>query len=116
MKKTLIAMITVAFLAAQGCTMTSTASSYNGLKDFDGNEVTHYNTTNVALHVLFKDPLWGDASFDKTMSDMTSAAKADGHENVRVVQSSKSTLWYLFFPLTLVINPVVSNVAADAHK
>jgi len=96
-----------------GCSRTHTARDLNGLKTFDGREAAHINTTNYAIDLLFV-PLIGDATLEKTVSDMTFRAKASGASEVRIVQSSYKRLWYIFPPFSLVIHPVIGNAAADA--
>ena len=103
-------------LIATGCSMTSTAKGkdFNEMTDFEGSAVTHVNTTNVALHLLFQKPVMGNANLDATVSDFTKAAKATGAGKVRIVQSNKNTLWWVLPPLTFIIQTVVTSVAGDA--
>jgi hypothetical protein len=68
----------------------------------------------MAIHLLMKKPLAGDASLEKTVADFTAAAKSEGATKVNIVQSSCNKLWYIFFPISLVVTPVLSNVAGDA--
>lgn len=111
----LTALVVVTLTVATGCSMTSTATEFNGLTTPDG-AVTHVSTTNVAVHFLFSEPVIGDATLHQTVSDHTEAAKAEGAKSVRIVQSSVSTLWYIFPPITFIIHPVISNVASDAIR
>ena len=115
MKKLSVLGLALVCLVASGCTMTSRATNYNGVKDFDGNKVTHVNTTNVAVHLLFKDPIWGNATLQQTMSDFTKEAKAGGASQVRVVQSDTTTYWWILPPISFIIHPVVGNVAGDSR-
>ena len=103
-------------LLISGCGSTSQAKNFNGLSTPDGNAVAHMSTTNIALHLLFGSgkPLVGDASLEKTVGDFTAAAKAAGAQKVRIVQSTKTALWFLFPPVSFFITPVISNVAGDA--
>jgi hypothetical protein len=109
-----VLLAAVALMVA-GCTMTSRATEFNGLTDFGGDKVTHLNTTNVAVHLLFKDPIWGDASLEQTVDDLTSEAKASGATKVRIVQSDRCTYWWVLPPISFVIHPVVGNAAADVR-
>ena len=70
----------------------------------------------IALHLLFGvgKPLAGNATLEKTVDDFTAAAKAVGAQKVRIVQSSKTALWFIFPPVSFFITPVISNVAGDA--
>ena len=97
-----------------GCSSTKVARDFNGLSTPNG-KAMHLSTSNVALHLLISQkPLAGDASLEKTVSDFTAAAKAQGATKVSIVQSNVTSWWFLFFPFTLVITPVTSNVAGDA--
>lgn len=113
MRRAIVCVTACLFVAIAGCSMTSKATDFNGMKDFEGDSVAHLNTTNVALHLLFKDPLWGNASLNQVVSDLTTAAKAEGADDIRIVQSKKNTMWWILPPLSFIVQPVVSNVAAD---
>ena len=100
---------------AAGCSSTTVADNFNGLSSPDGKPIAHLSTSNVAMHLLLgKKPVWGDASLEKTVSDFTEAAKAQNATKVRIVQSSRTNWWFLFFPFTLFFTPVTSNVAGEA--
>lgn len=105
----------VASMLVSGCSSTKVANDLNGLSSPDGKVIAHLNTSNLALHLLVgKEPLAGDASLQKTVSDFTAAAKAQGAKEVRIVQSSSKAWWFVFFPFSLVFTPVTSNVAGEA--
>ena len=108
-------LLATVVLMAAGCSMTSKATQFNGLTDFEGKKVTHLNTTNLAVHLLFKDPIWGNATLEQTVSDLTDEAKAGGAREVRLVQSHKRTYWWVLPPISFIVHPVVGNAAADAH-
>jgi len=112
-----LAMILCTMMAVTGCSSTKSATQWNGLPTTDGTPTAHLSTSNLALHLLVgKKPLVGDASLDKTLSDFTAAAKATGASKVNVVQSSSRAWWFVFFPFSLLVTPVTSNVAGDAIK
>lgn len=111
MKKVLALLLVLAMFS--GCSTTTVAKDFNGLGTPAGKAV-HVSTSNIALHLLLSKPLAGDASLEKTVADFTAAAKKEGANKVQIVQSSCNKLWYLFFPITLVVTPVLSNVAGDA--
>jgi hypothetical protein len=114
MKRILAVVLVGALIFASGCTLTSTADQFNGLTDMQGEKVMHQNTTNIALHLLFREPLVHDASLQATVDDFTSEAKANGASHVRIVQSSKCTYWWILPPISFIVHPVVANVAGDA--
>lgn len=99
---------------ATGCSFSTTAKDFNGLKDVNGKKAAHITTSNIAINGLFLWPLIGDASHENTVSDFTKAAKEEGAKKVRIVQSSSTTWWFIFPPISFFIHPVTSNVAGDA--
>ena len=112
MKKAMALLLILAVFS--GCSSTTVAKDFNGLGT-PGGKAVHVSTSNIALHwLLGKTPIAGDASLEKTVADFTAAAKAQGATKVQIVQSSCNKLWFLFFPITLLITPVMSNVAGDA--
>ena len=113
MKRFLTVMLLGAFVLAAGCSMTNKATEFNGVTDLEGDEVVHQSTKNVAIHLLFKKPLVYDASLQKTVDDFTQVAKENGASRVRIVQSQKSTYWWVLPPFSFVVHPVVTNVAGD---
>jgi len=116
MRKTLFVMLAVIVAVAAACTTTRKATNFNGLKTLEGKTATHINLTNYALNLLLFRPLLGDASLQKTVSDFTLEAKVEGASEVRIVQSRSSMLWYMMIPISLVVTPVITNVAGDAMK
>ncbi len=107
--------LAVAVLFLVGCSSTKVARDWNGLTSPDGKPVAHLSTSNVALHLLVgKKPLAGNASLEQTVSDFTAAAKAQGASQVRIVQSNVRDWLFIFFPFSLLITPVTSNVAGEA--
>lgn len=110
-----LCLVTVVALLSVGCTMTSKAADFNGLKTFDGKTPTHVSTTNVALHFLFKDPVAGNATLEQTVRDFTKEVKGTGAGQVRIVQSNTHYMWYILPPVTFFVQPVITNVAGDSH-
>jgi len=110
------ALFVLVAMTLVGCSSTTVCKNFSGLSTTNGDPVAHLNTTNIALHLLMKKPLKGDATLEKTVEDFTAAAKGEGASKVRIVQSSQNKLWWVLFPFTIVITPVISNVAGDAVK
>ena len=100
-----------------GCSSVQKASDFNGLSTPAGNAV-HLNTTNIGVHLIFGtgSAVLGNATLEQTMRDFTKAAKAEGASKVRVVQSSRTALWFVFPPFSFIFTPVITNVAGDAIK
>lgn len=111
-----VAVVAMVLVIGSGCTFTNRAAISGGVTTFDGKTATHINTTKVAINLLLTQPLVGDASFQSTMNEVTAEAKKAGADQIRIVQSKQSTLWWVYPPFSLVIQPVISNIAADAIK
>ena len=106
---------TLAVLHLTGCSSTKVANDFNGLPTADGAPVAHLSTSNIAVHLFVgREPLWGDASLQRTVSDFTAAAKAQGASKVNIVQSTSRAWWFIFFPFSLLVTPVTSNVSGEA--
>ncbi|MBI3316741.1 MAG: hypothetical protein HYZ85_01880 [Candidatus Omnitrophica bacterium] len=106
-------VLSLPFLA--GCSRTTVAKDLNGMGSPDGQVLGHLSTSNVGLHFLMgKKPLAGDASLEKTVADFTAAAREQNASKVRIVQSSRRAWWFIFFPFTVLVTPVTSNVAGEA--
>lgn len=115
MKKLLSVNVLFAALFLVGCSSTAKAPDFNGLSTPGGKPVAHVSSSNIALHTMFgKNPLVGDASLEKTVSDFTAAARASGAKNVQIVQSKVTKWWFVYPPISFLITPVTSNVAGDA--
>ena len=110
-----VAAFLALFVFLSGCSSTKVARDFNGLSSPDGQVIGHLSTSNIPIHLLLgKNPVAGDASLEKTVADFTAAAKAEHATKVRIVQSNSTAWWFLFFPITLLVTPVTSNVAGDA--
>jgi len=96
-----------------GCSTTTVSKDYNGLST-PGGKAVYVSTDNIAIHLLLTKPLSGDATLEKTVADFTAAAKQQGATKVQIVQSNVNTLWWVFFPFSIVFTPVITNVAGDA--
>jgi hypothetical protein len=109
-----MAMFALIMGAAAGCSISSKATDFSGLKGLDGDKVTHINTRNYAVHAFITKPLFGDATLQNTVKNFTEEAKKNGATKVRIVQSNETTMWWLLPPLTLLLTPVTVDVAGDA--
>ena len=114
MRYSAMTMLVLVMGVAAGCSITSKATDFSGLKGLDGDKVTHINTRNYAVHLFITKPLFGDATLQNTVKSFTEEAKKTGATKVRIVQSDEWTMWYLLPPLTLLFTPVTVDVAGDA--
>ena len=107
-------VIAIVCALATNCTINNRATLRGGLTTFDNKTATHINTTKIALNLLIKKPLVGDASLQATMDEVAQQAKLVGSTQIRVVQSKSTVLWYIYPPFSFIIQPAIGNVAADA--
>ena len=114
MRYSAMTMLVLVMGVAAGCSISSKATDFSGLKGLDGDKVTHINTRNYAIHLFLTKPLFGDATLQNTVKNFTEEASKTGAKKVRIVQSDEWTLWYLLPPLTLIFTPVTVDVAGDA--
>jgi hypothetical protein len=114
MRYSAMTMLVLVMGVAAGCSISSKATDFSGLKGLDGDKVTHINTRNYAVHLFITKPLFGDATLQNTVKNFTEEAKKTGASKVRIVQSDEWTMWYLLPPLTLLFTPVTVDVAGDA--
>lgn len=113
MKYVICLVAVVAVCCMTGCSFTSTAKDFNGLTFPEGTAKAHISTGNIAVHILFSKPIWGDATLNGVVSDCTKAAKTEGASRIRIVQSDVTTFWWIFPPISFVIHPVWASTAAD---
>ncbi len=106
--------VAISLTMLTGCSSTTVAKDWNGVGSPDGQVLGHLSTSNVAIHILGKKAVKGDASLEKTVSDFTEAAKGLNASKVRIVQSSQTKWWFVLFPFTVLVTPVTSNVAGEA--
>lgn len=114
MRYSAMMMLVLIMGVGAGCSISSKATDFSGLKGMDGDKLTHINTRNYAVHLFITKPLWGDATLENTVKSFTDEAKKSGATKVRIVQSDEWTMWYLLPPLTLIFTPVTVDVAGDA--
>jgi hypothetical protein len=112
----MIVKILLVLLPLTGCTLSSTASDFHGLRDIDGGIPTHMNSTTYGLQLFVMLPFIGDGSLKKSVSEFTKQAKELGGTRVRIVQSNETLLWWILPPLSLIVTPAWSNVAGDVMR
>ena len=109
-----LAAACLALLAA--CTTTHTHSvAYNGVPGIRGEPVEFQSTTRYALHFLFLFGIFGDASQDATVSSFTEEASSRGAKRVQITQYESSTYWYVFPPISFLVQPVTSTVYGEVE-
>lgn len=115
-RKSIMLLASLALLVwTAGCTFVSKATVYNGLPGQHGKPVEFYGATSVGVSLLFFLPVLGEPTVPATLGELTAKVKDDGGTNVRVISTGTSYLWYVFFPITIFIHPVITSVTADAE-
>lgn len=118
MRLNTLATVALAAICAGGCSFKDTAKNenFNGMKDLHGNAVTHMNYSRLGLNLLFSRPWIHDPTLDATVAELTADAKAAGNSKLQIVQSDATTYWWVFPPISFIVTPALSNVAADVSK
>jgi hypothetical protein len=110
---TLLVPFLLAFLPA--CVSHSHITKFNGVDGIRGEPIEYQTTTSSAFHFLFIFGLFGDASKDHTIDEFTKEASARGATRVRITQTSNSTYWYIFPPLSFIFHPVQQTVEGEVE-
>ena len=71
------------------------------------------STTIVGLNLFVALGLFGQTDSEGMVDELTADIAAEGGDNVRLIQSGSENYWYGFPPLTWILTPVVTTVAAD---
>jgi len=108
MMRTLI-LITICMFGLSACTFTETAGKNHAMTG----DKAHLNTTGIGLKFLFTSPIAGTPTIDGAVNGLAEDAKKTGANNIEIVQSSSTNLWWIFPPFSIILNPIITNVAAD---
>ena len=98
MRYSAMTMLVLVMGVAAGCSISSKATDFSGLKGLDGDKVTHINTRNYAVHLLITKPLFGDATLQNTVKNFTEEAKKTGATKAENRSRDEWTMWYLLPP------------------
>ena len=113
-KLTSFLTIAVVIMLANGCAMTNVTKDFGGTGVYDAKSAVQLHHTNIAIHLLFAKPLVGDATLSTNVKELGAAAKANGASSMRTFKLDSASYWWVFFPFTVVLTPVVTQSAADA--
>lgn len=80
-----------------------------------GTPIEYQSTSSYGLKLLFTFNLWGKTSQDDVVDAFTAEAASRGGERVRISQTSSSTYWYVFPPISFFVHPVVTTVEGDVE-
>ncbi len=109
----LFVLFLLAFLPA--CVSHSHITKFNGVNGIRGEPIEYQTTTSYAFHFAFIFGLLGDASKEGTIDEFTKEASARGATRMRVTQTSSSTYWYVFPPLSFFFHPVQRTVEGEVE-
>lgn len=96
--------------ALTSCSFTSTATHWNGRLDPEGRPVLMKATTNVGINLLVFIPLLGNITLDEMVDVTTEAIARHDGTRVRVVQTGSVNYSLAYWPLTLLVTPVTTEV------
>ncbi len=109
-------LLSIALFVSAACTTTHTHSvEYNGVAGLRGEAVEYQSTTRYALHFLFIFGIVGDAGQDATVDAFTKEASSRGAKRVTLKQTSTSTYWYVFPPLSFLVHPVSRTIYGEVE-
>jgi hypothetical protein len=96
-----------------GCAFSSTARNWNGLQGLDHQPTYYLTTTKVGVKLFIAVPFIGDMGISGLTRDMTAEIKAEGGNDVRIVEGTSESYFYGWPPFTWIITPVISTVSAE---
>ena len=101
--------------ASSGCAFSTTAKNWNGLSGLDGKPTYYMSTTKIGLNLLIFIPFAGDMGITGLTRDLTADIKAQGGDQIRIVQGDSENYFYGWPPFTWIVSPIVSTVAAEYY-
>ena len=116
MRKSLIALVGIigltGVLALTGCSTTNIDCKYD-VSTTHGQPIAYVSTSRLGFHWFGTYPAFGNAAPTKTFSEFNVEAKRLKGSKVQVVQSNRTRYWIVYFPFSLILTPVTSEVAGD---
>jgi len=106
-----VALLPLALLL--GCNFSSTATRWNGCVGSGGRPVYVKSHTNVGLKLVVFVPFLGSTTLPDQIDLLTRDIARENGNSVRMIESSEENYWYGFPPITWVVTPVITRVAAD---
>lgn len=98
-----------------GCITHSRATDTSGVTDIRGEPFEYQMTSSYSLRFLFLFDLFGTGSTPDVVEEFAAEAQRRGSTRMRITQTSSTTYWYVFPPLSFFIHPVVTSVEGDAE-
>ncbi|MFT7663946.1 MAG: hypothetical protein ACI87A_002174 [Planctomycetota bacterium] len=103
-----IAVLALSFTTS--CVTHSHAVDLNRIPGPRGEAVEFQSTTSYSFNFLFAFAMWGDASREQAVADLTKEAKSRGATLVDLQSTSSSTYWYILPPLSFFFHPVATTL------
>ncbi len=97
------------------CTTHTHVTEFNGVDGLRGEPIEYQSTSTWALNFLFIFGIVGDSSLESTVDAFTKEASARSGKRVRITQTSSSTYWYIFPPLSFFFHPVQQTVEGEVE-
>lgn len=98
-----------------GCFSHSHSTRFNGVKGIRGTPIEYQSTSSYGLKFLFAFNILGKTKQPDVIDAFTAEAASRGAERVRITQTSSSTYWYIFPPISFFIHPSVTTVEGDVE-
>jgi hypothetical protein len=103
-----------AFLVSS-CSFSSKATDWSQRVGLDKKPTTYINTTKIGLNLLVFVPFMGDMGISGMVRDMTAKVEEEKGDEVRITQGDSENYWYGWPPITWIVTPVISTVAAEYY-
>lgn len=113
MRRLSLACLSLALLS--GCVTHTHSTEFNGMKGIRGTTVEYQSTSTWGLKFLFSFNLLGETSEPEAIDFFTAEAASRGGERVRITETSGSTYWYIFPPLSFFVHPTVTTVHGEVE-
>ena len=103
----------ILLLTTSGCVFHSHLLDDHGVMGIRGEPIQYQTSTSISLRAVFLFDLIGDASTIGTAESFLEKAAEKGASRARIVNSSSTTYWLIFPPLSFFLHPVVTTVEGD---
>ncbi len=92
------------------CVIHSRATEFNGVDGIRGEPIEYQTTTLYGLKFLFTWDLWGKSSLQAAVDEFTEEASGRGATRVNISDTSGTTFWFIYPPLSFLFHPTVCTV------
>lgn len=113
--KALTHLVLACLALLSSCTTHTHVTKFNGVNGLRGEPIEFQKTSKWSLNFLFLFGIVGDSSLESTVDAFTREASARSGTRVRISQTSSTTYWYIFPPLSFLFHPVVHTVEGDVE-